>query len=289
MEPNISLSFSSFFNSQRISGHKWAKKHREKQLKNHKHLWNDVTPNYGLGCKRILMSEKYYAAIARPNFHLHTSHIDKIVDRTIYTKDGKKEEVDVSTTIEGNLLRWIMDLQLQVLILATGYKIQEYFSPMKIFGKGGENVLQTWMEKHPRSYYGITYSPAPNLFALLGPSTVRLWLIELLPKINFPKLFSQALAHSSVIFMIECQVNFMIKSIREMMRRNVKVMNVKLSAENEFMDKLNADLKDTVWKKEDCGSWYVNARGDITTLWGDNCTNYWRQTKTIDWSKFEMK
>lgn len=69
---------------------------RRSELKKHKHLWDDLTPKYGFGCKRVVLSEKYYAAMARPNIRLHSSHIDKIVERTIYTKDGSKEEVDVS-------------------------------------------------------------------------------------------------------------------------------------------------------------------------------------------------
>lgn len=81
----------------------------------------------------------------------------------------------------------------------------------------------------------------------------------------------------------------MIKAVGEMINRQAKVISVKVSAEDEFMDKLKVDLKNTVWTTEDCGSWYANARGDITTLWGDNCTNYWRQTRNIDWSKFEIK
>ncbi len=89
--------------------------------------------------------------------------------------------------------------------------------------------------------------------------------------------------------MIECQVNFMVKAVKEMIHRNAKVINLKVSAEDEFMDKLKEDLKNTVWNKEDCGSWYANARGVITTLWGDNCTSYWWQTKSVDWSKFEIK
>ncbi len=79
-----------------FTGHKGAKAYRENQLKEHKHLWDDLEPKYGFGCKRVLMSEQYYAAMARPNVHIHSSHIDKIVNRTIYTKDGSTDEVDVS-------------------------------------------------------------------------------------------------------------------------------------------------------------------------------------------------
>lgn len=79
-----------------LTAHKIAKLYREKELKESQHLWDDVTPNYSFGCKRVLLSEQYYAAMARPNVRLHLSHIDKIVDRMIYTKDGMKEEIDVS-------------------------------------------------------------------------------------------------------------------------------------------------------------------------------------------------
>lgn len=98
----------------------------------------------------------------------------------------------------------------------------------------------------------------------------------------------QGLGHNSVVFMIECQVNVVIQAIREMMNRNAKMINVKVSAEDEFMDKLRTNLNNTVWKREHCGSWYVNSKGDVTALWPDNCTNYWRRTKNIDWSKFDF-
>lgn len=73
-----------------------------------------------------------------------------------------------------------------------------------------------------------------------------------------------------------------------MVRRNAQVMNLKVSAENEFMDKLDVEMKKTVWGTESCGSWYANPKGDITILWSDNCTSYWRQTRNIDWSKFDF-
>lgn len=79
-------------------GRKSTKFYREHELKEQRHLWDGVTPKYDFGCKRVLMSEHYYAAMARSNVRLHSSHIEKIVERTIYTKDGSKEEVDVSSS-----------------------------------------------------------------------------------------------------------------------------------------------------------------------------------------------
>lgn len=58
------------------------------------------------------------------------------------------------------------------MILATGFRVHDYFSPMQIIGKNNENILKTWIEKEPRSFYGIAFSATPNHFALLGPNTV---------------------------------------------------------------------------------------------------------------------
>jgi len=79
-----------------LTAQRGARRYRRNELKTHKHLLDGLTPKYGFGCKRVLVSERYYAAMARPNVRLHSSHIDKIVDRTIYTKDGAEEEIDVS-------------------------------------------------------------------------------------------------------------------------------------------------------------------------------------------------
>lgn len=88
--------------------------------------------------------------------------------------------------------------------------------------------------------------------------------------------------------MIECQVNFTVNAISEMMARNARVMTVKVPAEDEFMEKLDVDMRSTVWGTESCGSWYANPRGNITILWPGNATSYWWQTRNINWSKFDF-
>lgn len=89
--------------------------------------------------------------------------------------------------------------------------------------------------------------------------------------------------------MIECQVNFMIKVVREMLVRDAKFVAVKEDAEEEYMNNMKQQLNDTVWGTEKCGSWYANDAGIVTTLWPKNCTSYWRETKTVDFSKFNFE
>lgn len=88
--------------------------------------------------------------------------------------------------------------------------------------------------------------------------------------------------------MIECQVNFITNAIDEMLKRNAKVIDIKVSAEDEFMDQLDLNMKDTVWGRESCGSWYGNPRGDITILWSNTSTSYWWQMRNVNWSKFDF-
>jgi hypothetical protein len=98
----------------------------------------------------------------------------------------------------------------------------------------------------------------------------------------------KALGHNSVVFMIECQVNYVVKIIREMMRRNARCVTLKLSSENAFMKEVEENMKITIWGKEDCGSWYANTAGIITTLWPQNCISYWWRTRQVDFSNFEF-
>lgn len=98
----------------------------------------------------------------------------------------------------------------------------------------------------------------------------------------------KALGHSSVVFMIECQVDFVTSAIAEMMKRNVQVISLTKDAEDEFMDKLNVDMKDTIWGREGCGSFYVNTKGDVVVLWPNSSLSYWWQLRNTNWSKFEF-
>lgn len=89
--------------------------------------------------------------------------------------------------------------------------------------------------------------------------------------------------------MIECQVDFTINVIKEMMRRNAKYVAIKDTEEENYMKRMEEQMAKTVWGTEKCGSWYANQAGVITALWPKNCTDYWRETKNIDFTKFDFK
>lgn len=99
----------------------------------------------------------------------------------------------------------------------------------------------------------------------------------------------QGLGHNSVVFTIECQVNWIIQVIQEMTKRNARVVAVTKTAEEEYMKSILDSMKSTVWGATNCGSWYADHRGVITVLWPENLVSYYNRTKTANFEhlKFE--
>ena len=112
-----------------------------------------LTPDYTLGCKRIIRSSEYYPALALSHVKIIRDKITRVAANEIGTENGESQKLDV-------------------LILATGFQVQNFFDPMKIIGKEGIDVLASWKKDAPVSYYGICTSLAPNHFILLRPKTV---------------------------------------------------------------------------------------------------------------------
>lgn len=98
----------------------------------------------------------------------------------------------------------------------------------------------------------------------------------------------KALGHNSVVFMIECQVNFVTSAIDEMMKRDAQVISLTKDAEDQFMDKLDDGMKDSVWARGSCGSFYVNPKGDVVVVWPNSTVSYWWQLRNTNWSNFEF-
>lgn len=118
-------------------------------------LREKLSPNYTFGCKRVTPSNEYYPALAKTNVEVITSPIKDVTEDTVTNEDG--------TTLKPD-----------VLILATGFKVQEFFAPLEIKAKGGVDLLQKWKQTGPCAYAGITCNVLPNAFFLLGPNTVIL-------------------------------------------------------------------------------------------------------------------
>ncbi|MCP5500613.1 MAG: NAD(P)/FAD-dependent oxidoreductase [Leptospiraceae bacterium] len=202
-----------------------AKKHIEKSIEDEE-LRKTMTPDYTIGCKRVLMSNEYYPAINRKNVKVETSGIEKFTNKGILTGSGEEIELDA-------------------VIMATGFQGAEAIAPYKILGKGQKDLNEAW-KNGAEAYLGTTISGFPNFFMIVGPNT--------------------GLGHSSMIFMIESQVQYALQAIMSSRKNSWKFIDVRQEIQDNYNRKLQLKLDKTIWAS-DCVSWYRTRNGKNTTLW----------------------
>jgi cation diffusion facilitator CzcD-associated flavoprotein CzcO len=187
-----------------------------------------LTPTFEIGCKRILISNTYYPAIASANVELVTDPIAKVTGNAIVTADGVERPVDV-------------------LVVATGFYTTELPIAEQIIGRTGRTLADTWREHGMAAYKGTTVPEFPNLFQLVGPNT--------------------GLGHSSMVFIIEAQVDYVRDAIKTMNLHRYAAVEPRRDATREWNDALQRRLKRTVWNTGGCSSWYLDKHGRNTILW----------------------
>jgi cation diffusion facilitator CzcD-associated flavoprotein CzcO len=196
-----------------------------------------LTPMYRLGCKRVLISNDFYPALTRDNVELVTDAITAVEPSGIRTADGVLREFDV-------------------IITATGFFVTDNPMAEKVHGVAGASLSDAF-RGDLANYKGTMFPGFPNFFMLGGPNT--------------------ALGHSSIIFMIESQLNYVTKAIRIALDTN-GLIEPRSDAANRWTRVLQAKLPGTVWGTG-CSSWYLNAAGKNTTLWPDFTFKYRSATR----------
>jgi cation diffusion facilitator CzcD-associated flavoprotein CzcO len=185
---------------------KFARKHLVRGISDPA-LRERVTPNYLIGCKRILISNDYYPALERPNVELVTEGITEVRAHSIVTTDGRERLVDA-------------------LIYGTGFRATDLLTPVRIIGRKGVDLNDAWRGGF-EAYFGITITGYPNLFMLVGPNT--------------------GLGHNSIIFMIEAQVHYVMKCLELLRERGATAMDLRPEVQAQFNRDLQEQMKRTVW------------------------------------------
>jgi cation diffusion facilitator CzcD-associated flavoprotein CzcO len=211
-------------------------------------LRRKVTPNFRIGCKRMLIANDWYPALDRDNVDLVTDGIREIDGRSIVTKDGTVREVDA-------------------IVVATGFHVTD--SPMfhTICGRDGRSLSQTFADEGMRAYKGTTIAGYPNLFVLVGPNT--------------------GLGHTSMVYMIESQLNYVVDAVTTMTRRGLSTVDVREDVQEQYNEELQRKLAGSVWMTGGCASWYLDDHGNNTTLWPDFTFRFRRQTRLFDIDAYE--
>lgn len=190
-------------------------------------LREKLTPKFTIGCKRMLISNTYFPAMARDNVELITDPIAQVNANSIATADGAERPIDV-------------------LIICTGFHVTDSPTFDLIHGKDGESLTGKWQREGMSAYKGTTIPGYPNLTVMMGPAT--------------------GLGHSSMIYMIESQVKYFVEMLRAKKRRQAEVAEVTPKAHAKWNRWIRKRLPKTVWVTG-CGSWYLDEHGNAPAVW----------------------
>ena len=224
-----------------------ATNHLNEQVKDPE-LRKKLTPDYPIGCRRILISDDYFPALQRDNVDLVTQAPSKIDAKGVTTPDGDYREFDI-------------------LIFATGFETTEWKWSVDVQGVDGKHLNDVWAD-HPSAYAGVTVNGFPNLFVLYGPNT--------------------NLGHNSITFMLERQVEYMMKAIEAMDANSAKAMMPKKAAQDDWNARIQADLRKTVWADPACNSWYKTDDGLITQNWSSHTRDYAKAVEAVKVEDYEL-
>ncbi|GAA5088096.1 flavin-containing monooxygenase [Nocardia iowensis] len=207
-----------------------------------------VTPNFRIGCKRMLISNNYYPALSRDNVDVVTDGIAEVRANSIVTKDGTEREIDA-------------------LIVATGFHVTDSPTYETIAGRDGRTLSEVFDQIGQQGYKGSTIANFPNMFFLLGPNV--------------------GLGHTSMVYMIESQINYVADALATVDRLGLRTVEVRKDVQDEFNADLQRKLGKSVWINGGCASWYLDKHGNNTTLWPDFTFEFRRLTKSFDVDAYE--
>ena len=170
-------------------------------------LREKLTPHFQFGCKRILISDDYWASFERDNVDLVTDPIEEIKPEGIQTRDGTLHEVDA-------------------IVLATGFDVGLVAAPFAVTGLGGKTLDDAW-SGGAVAYKGMTVSGFPNWFILMGPNTGP--------------------GHTSVLVYTEAQIHHALQAIQKLRDENLKYVDIRQDVQDGYNEGIQRRMKHMVW------------------------------------------
>ncbi|MFB0618528.1 flavin-containing monooxygenase [Streptomyces sp. AGS-58] len=208
-----------------------------------------LTPDYRIGCKRILLSSTYYPALARPNVDVVASGLSEVRGSTVVAADGTEAEVDA-------------------IIFGTGFHVTDMPIAERVVGADGMTLAESW-KGGMRALRGAAAAGFPNFMTVIGPNT--------------------GLGNSSMILMIESQLNYLADYLRQLrVLGEGTALDARPGAVEAWNQRVQERMKRTVWSTGGCTSWYQDASGRNTTIWPGTTTEFRRATRRVDLAEYEV-
>ncbi|MEV0602934.1 NAD(P)/FAD-dependent oxidoreductase [Streptomyces sp. NPDC050315] len=225
-----------------------AKAHLHRAVKNPA-LRAKLTPDYRIGCKRILLSNSYYPALAKPNVDVVASGLKEVRGNTLVAADGTETEVDA-------------------IIFGTGFHVTDMPIAKRVTGARGTTLAEEWKDGM-EALRGSSAAGFPNFLTIIGPNT--------------------GLGNTSMILIIEAQLNYMIDYLRQLDALGGRTaLDARPSAVHAWTATIQQRMERTVWNTGGCDSWYLDANGRNTTAWPGTTAEFRKVTRQVDIAEYEV-
>jgi cation diffusion facilitator CzcD-associated flavoprotein CzcO len=207
-----------------------------------------LSPDYEIGCKRILITNGWFRALNKPNVTVETSPIREVGEHTVITANGAEHPVDT-------------------IVLATGFHATDPPIAHRLHGRDGLSLAQTWGDS-PRAFRGVTTANFPNLFRIgsIGTGT----------------------GHISHILQIESGVRYAVEALRTMNTHALASVEITAPAQDRYARRVHAKFRDTVWVTGGCNSWYLDKSGEPSVNWPSTARRYRNWTRRFDVENYHV-
>ena len=219
-----------------------ADRERRTALGDDPELLAKATPDYDIGCKRILITSDWYPTLRRDDVELVTGGVERITADGVVGADGVERPADV-------------------IIYGTGFASHGFVAPMEIGGVDGRDLNEVWAGR-PEAYLGTTVSGFPNMFVLYGPNTNH--------------------GAGSVPYTLECQFDYVIDALGRLRDGGFRWLDLRPQTQARWREEMEERSRRTVWMTGGCHNWYITDAGDNTNNWPGPWLEYRRRTRRIN-------
>jgi 4-hydroxyacetophenone monooxygenase len=224
--------------------------HLTSQFADRPEMIPQVLPTYPPIAKRVVRDNgTWTGTLQRDDVRLVTTGIDAVTPTGVRTVDGVTHEADV-------------------LIYGTGFTASRFLTPMKVVGRGGVDLHETW-DGDARAYLGITVPGFPNLFLLYGPNT-------------------NIVINGSIIYFSECEVRYLVGCLEMLLAGGHRALDVRPEVHDAYNQRIDAANLQRAWGASTVNTWYRNAKGRIAQNWPFSLLDYWRETRAPNPADYEL-
>jgi cation diffusion facilitator CzcD-associated flavoprotein CzcO len=215
---------------------------RTRRLGHDPELLAKATPDYTIGCKRVLFTSEWYPTLLREDVELVTGGVQRVTAGGLVGADGIEREADV-------------------IVYGTGFESHNFVAPMAVHGLEGRELNAVWGER-AEAYLGTTVAGFPNLFVLYGPNTNH--------------------GSGSVPYTLESQFNYVLDAIGRLREGGYRWIDLRPEVQERWRAEMAERSANTVWTSGGCANWYLNSRGENTNNWPGAWLEYRRRTRRIN-------